>query len=66
MFTRRFVEQLGDILGLHGIHPRLMTPSLSQVPCQGQGVDFNALYRPTTCSKPDNAPRHNKFSVPVP
>ena len=63
VFTRRFVQQFGDILGLHGIHPRLMTPSLSQVPCQRQRVDFTGIYCTLFCSKRDNASGHNKFRI---
>ncbi|VVC84689.1 hypothetical protein [Sideroxydans sp. CL21] len=30
-----------------------MTPSYSQMPCQGQRLDFNGVYREMSCSKPD-------------
>jgi hypothetical protein len=52
-----------DVLGLHGIHSRLMTPSYSQLPCQRQRVDFNGIYAWMSCSKPDKAARHNKSST---
>ncbi len=45
MRAGRFVQQFGDVLGLHGSGSRVLTPSYSQLPCQGLRIDFYGFYK---------------------